>query len=282
MPPTKAAMPVPDSRSLTLTDSFKTAIALVDRAQSVKVIVSAQEYEMARTDYKTLIDYEKQLQEQYDQHPAVVAAREVQAQKKDLAAKFDAAKKFLKNGPMLKFEQVEEEKRQAQERKLAAEAKAKADAETAARVAEQKKAWEAAEKERKAAEAKAAKARSESARVAAEQAAKDAAARAAAAVVEAQAIKEEAKAAPVPVVVVDKTAPEVRRSKVYRWRLTAKDGRRFSNDDFKKVLRLRPDELKDGTPLRCFVLDHTAVSAIVDSLGDNHGFPGLEVWSELV
>jgi hypothetical protein len=74
----------------------------------------------------------------------------------------------------------------------------------------------------------------------------------------------------------------VPRNTVYRWRLTTKDGRKFTKDDFKKVLRLRPDDLPAGWATNLFVLDHTAVSAIVDSMGKNANIPGLEVWTETV
>ena len=80
---------------------------------------------------------------------------------------------------------------------------------------------------------------------------------------------------------VEKTAPQVSRRAVNRWRLTLKDGRKLTAEDFKKVLRVRPEEAP-GMPQSCFALDHTALTGIVDALGKNHNIPGLEVWTDYI
>ncbi len=275
-------MSVKAEAPLALLDQFQTALELVASSNAIKTITTAKQYEDARTFYKTIIEYEKVLDEQYNDLEVVKQAKIAQSQKKDLAAKFDAAKKYLKNTLMLAFERAEEEKRLAEERRLAAIAKAEADKETARLVAEQKKIFEAAEKERKAAEALAAKAKGEAAKAAAEQAAKLAAEKAEQARQEALSIKEISEVTPTPVVVVERTAPSVSRRTVYNWRITTKDGRKFSKDDFKKVLRLRPADLKDGVPPNCYVLDATAISSIVDSMGVNANIAGVEVWESQV
>lgn len=266
------------TKSLSLPDQFKTALDLVTRATAVKAIATVPEYEKARDDYKALIQHEKDLEAQYNELDCVKLAREAQAQKKDLAARFDAAKKYLKNGPMLAYEQAEEEKRKAEERRQQAEAKRLADIETAKQVEAQRQEFLKAEKARKEAEAKAAKAKTESARQEAEEAARQAQERAEQARQEAAAIKADAAAAPEAVVVVEKTTPTVTRGVSKKWRIKTTDGRVFSKDDFqKKTLRLLPEELK-GVPAHFFVLEPTAVSGVIDSLGKNHGIPNVEYY----
>ncbi len=99
---------------------------------------------------------------------------------------------------------------------------------------------------------------------------------------EAERIRQEAAKAVIPVVILEKTAPTTSRTRVYRWRLTARDGRQYIKDDFKKVLRLRPADLLDGVPPSCYVLDHVAVSGLVDGLGKAANIPGVEVWEDYV
>ncbi len=236
------------TKEVGFTRKFDSAITLIERVTGIKLIKTAQEFESAKTDYKTLIDYEKQLDEEYAALPCVIDAKIAQAAKKDLASKLEAAKKALKNGSMLAYERAEEEKRLAEERRLAAIAKAEADKETARLVAEQKAAWEKAEKARKAAEKKGDEEAAESARqsaAAAAQAAKE--------------IKADAAAAPAAVVVVEKTAPSVTRRVVPKFRL----------DDPMKLPRqyLKPDEV--------------AIGGVVRSLRANHGIPGVTYYEEV-
>lgn len=247
---------------------FESAVAVVDKVKAL-LVRNPQEYAVAEDNLRIIRELEKELVAEYAAHPIVVEAKRLQAIKGDLATLLENARKGLKNGQMLAFERAEEEKRVAEEKRLQAEAQAAADAEAKRQLAEKKKEFERLEKLRKAAEKKGDEEAAAAAAAAAEQTRQDA-------------LRLKQEPTTVPTVVVEKTAPTTNRTTVFRWRLTAKDGRVFAKDDFKKVIRLRPADLKEGVPAGCFVLDHTAVSGLIDSLGTNHGIPGLEVWTETV
>ncbi len=248
-------------------DKFKSAVALIERAVGLKIIKTAEQFEAARADHSALIKAEKDLDAEYNALPFVILAKEAQAIKIDLAAKLKAAKTGLKNGPMLAYEEAEKAKLRAEEERLAAIARAEAAKETARLVAEQKKAFDAAEKVRKAAEKKGDE---EAARIAAEAADQ--------ARINAAQIKEDAAMAPAPVVVLESTTPTVARRMIKKWRLTTDIGAVYTSEDFKKTVRLPASELTKLDP-KYFMLNHVAVSGVVDSLGKNAAIPGvLEVW----
>ena len=249
-----------ETKALTLTSMFESALELVKRVTLIKTITTPEQFVAANEYYKSIIDHEKELELQYNALDCVIQAKRAQAQKKELATKFEQAKKYLKNGPMLDFEQAEERKRQAEEARLAEIARKEAEAETARLVAEQKKAFEKAERERKAAEALAAKLKEGEAKAAALSNAKLAAARAEQAKLEAQAIRADAAAAPTPVVVVEKTAPTVTRRKVYKF-------------------EVRNPEL---VPKEYLMVDEIKIGKVVRALGEATAIPGVVVYSEQV
>jgi hypothetical protein len=237
------------TKEIGFTKKFDAAITLIERVTGIKIIKTAGEFESAKQDYKTLIDYEKQLDDEYASLPCVIDAKIAQAARKDLATKLEAAKKGLKNGSMLKYEQEQERIRVAEQNRLAEIARKEQEAETARLVAEQKKAFDAAEKLRKAAEKKGDEEAAERAREAA-----------AAAAQTAKEIKADAAMAPVPVVVVEKTAPSVTRRTVAKFEIV----------DASKIPRqyLKPDEV--------------AIGGVVRSLKMSAQIPGVRVWEETV
>ncbi len=295
------------SQEVGFTDKYKVAIALCDSLPTL-VITTAEAYRIADAQRKQARDLKESLIADYNAHPVVQAAKQLQAQKIDLEKRLDAFNRDVKAGPMLVYEKAEEAKRLAEQARLAAEAKKLADAEAAAaakvREAEAKKAEAEAARIRAAAEKEAArvaaeqekirqaneaemkrlkadgdkqalaeakaraaqaeldvKAAAEAAMIQAATDAAEAAKRAEDARAEAERIRQESAKSVTPVVILEKTAPSVARTRVYRWRLTARDGRQYIKDDFKKVLRLRPADLLDGVPpttraaIRCALRD---------------------------
>src|SRR3990167_4917206 len=117
--------------ALTLPDQFKTAIALVERVNAIKVIKTDAEVLNAKRDLAALIQAKKDLKEQYDALECVIEAKKAQAFKVDLEKQFEASRDYLKNGPMLAYDRAEEAKTQAEERRLAAIKQAKIDKENA-------------------------------------------------------------------------------------------------------------------------------------------------------
>jgi len=239
----------PTTQALTLSDQFKSALTLVERAHSVITISTAEEYRNAETDWKALIQQEKVLEEQYAALQCVIDAKQAQAQKKDLAAKFDGAKKFLRNGAMLRYEQAEEAKRQAEQRRLAKIAQDKADEEARAAAA--------------IAQAEAKKAAAEAARLAKkgdEEAAEQARNRAEMARQEAERIKADAASAPAAVVIVERSTPAVARRTIWKFEITDQTllPREF----------LKPDEV--------------AIGSVVRGLKAAAKIPGVRTWEETV
>lgn len=244
---------------------FEAAMSLIERVTGIKTIKTVEQYENAKIDYKQLITWENDLDAEYNALPEVVAAKKAQATKKELATKLEAAKKYLKNTPMLAFERAAEEARQAEERRLQKLAEEAAAKEQARLLAEKKKEFDRLEKERKEAEKK-------GNAEAAERAA------AAAAEVKAQAVDMKENPLTAAVVVVEKTAPSVSRRMVQKWRIKLADGKVYSKADFNKTLRVKPADVP-GVPSHFFVLDPTAISGVIDSLGKNHNIPGV-IWYE--
>ena len=245
---------------------FTAALSLIERVTGLKVIKTPEQYENAKIDYKQLIAYEKQLEDEYAELPEVIAAKKRQAEKKEMAGNLEAAKKYLKNTPMLAFEREQEAIRQAEERRLQKLAEEAAAKEQARILAEKKKEFEAAEKARKAAEKKCDEEAAASAAAAAEE-------------IKAQAIEMKENPLVAATVVVEKTAPSVSRRMVQKWRIKTADGKVYAKADFAKTLRLRPADLP-GVPAHYFVLDPTAISGVIDSLGKNHGIPGVSWYEE--
>ena len=273
-------MEATETRAVGFTDKLKTALALCDSVNSI-VVKTDDDYRAAEDKRKLSRELKDQLLKEYAEHPIIIKAMEMRDLKVSTEKRLDAFNRDVKQGPMLAYENKQEEIRQEKERKLAEQARKEQEAETARQIAAQKAVFDAVEKIRKVAEAAAAKTKDADRRKQLEEDAARAAAAAEAARAEAAAIKQDAAQAPLPVVVVEKTAPQVARTAVQKWRLTLKDGRKVTPEDFKKVLRIRPEEVP-GMPQGCFVLDHVAVSGIVKSLGKNHNIPGLETWTEYV
>jgi flagellar biosynthesis GTPase FlhF len=270
------------TKEVSLPDQFLDAMTLVARVNALKVINTKEEYIAAESDYRTLITNEKKLKIQFDDLAIVKDYNRVYEQYQAMKADFAKSKKYIKDVPMRAYDDEQERIRQAEENRLAEIARKEQEAETARQVAEQKAAFEKAEKERKAAEALAAKTKDVEKKKQAEEQARQAEARAQQAREEAAAIKAEAAATPAPTVVLEKTHQGVTRRKVYKYRLTAKDGRKFLKTDLTSSVRLGISEL--GTlPAHLFVLSPVLLNAYVDEQGEAAAIPGvLEVKSEMV
>ena len=247
---------------------FEAALTLIERVTGLKVIKTADQYENAKLDLSALTAAEKEVDADYRAHPVIVEAGKIKAKKIELEKNIEAAKKGLKNGPMKQFDDAQEAIRQAEERRLQKIAEEAAAKEQARQLAEKRKEFEALEKARKAAEKKGDD---------------EAASRAAAAAdeIKAQAIEMKENPLVAAAVVVEKTAPSVTRRMVRKWKIKTADGKVYSKADFAKTLRLRPSELP-GTEGKYFVLDPTAISGVIDSLGKNHGIPNVTWYEEAV
>ena len=88
--------------------------------------------------------------------------------------------------------------------------------------------------------------------------------------------------APTPVVILEKEHQGVTRRKVYKYRLTAKDGRKFLKADLTASVRLGIKDL-GVLPASLFVLSPVLLNAYVDEQGEAAAISGvLEVKSEMV
>ena len=260
---------------------LEAAVALCDSFKSI-VIKSSDDYTEAESKRKQAREFKAALLVAYNSHPTVIAAKEIQVQKKALEDRLEAFNKDVKSGPMAKYEAEQERIRQAEEDRLSEIARKEQEAETARLVAEQKAAFDKAEKERKRLEAIAAKSKDAEAKAQAIAAAAEAAERAAKAREEASLIKAEAAVAPTATVGVERSTPTVSRRKVYKWRLTTKDGRKFLKADMTASTRLKIDEL-GPVPSSVFVLSPVLLNDFVDSKGELAAIAGvLEVRSEMV
>lgn len=235
------------TKDLAFIHKFETAKEIAAKASSM-VVSTVAEFATAEQTLKTIRDLEKELESEYAEHPVIVEAKRIRSIKGDLATILENARKGLKGGAMLRFERAEEAKRVAEERRLAEIARKAAEAETARLVAEQKAAFDKAEKERKAAQKKG---DDEAIRLATERAER--------ARQEAAQIKADAAATPVPVVVVEKTAPTTSRRTIPKWRLA------------------------DSTRVPCLYhkLDEVKISGVIRSLRANHGIDGIDYYEDL-
>lgn len=251
---------------IALSDKFKSALTLIKRVTGITKITTPEQYENAKLDYKALITAENEVDADYKAHPAIIAAGKIKTAKLDLERAIETTKKGLKNGPMLAWEKALEEKRLARERELQAIADAEAKAENDRLLAEQKKEFDRLEAERK---------------KAAKKGDVEAAAALAAKAAEVKETAKEMKDNPLTAaaVVLDKVPTGVTRRMVSKWKIKTADGKVYTKEDFKKVLRLKPGELP-GVPSHFFVLDPTAISGVIDSLGKNHGIPGVTWYEE--
>lgn len=234
------------TKEIGFADKYKSALALAESVKTV-VIKTDQDFQSANEKLTQIRQFEKDLEIDYKAHPIIIEAKRLQGIKGDLATILENARKGLKNGPMLTFENEQERLRLAEEKRLADIARKEQEAETARLVAEQKAAFEKAEKARKAAEKNGDEEAAERARLAAEQAAATA-----------KDIKADAAMAPTVTVVVEKTAPSVPR------RMTPK----FRVIDESKI------------PRQYFSLDMVKVGGVIRSLKQNHGIPGIEYYEE--
>lgn len=283
------------TKEISFLKPLEAAIALCDSFKSI-VIKSADDYTAAEAKRKQAREFKAALLVAYNSHQTVIDAKNMQIQKKALEERLDAFNKDVKSGPMAKYEAEQEAIRAAEERRLAAIAKAEADRETARQVAEQKRIFEANEAIRKAAEAAQQKAQ-DALRAAksaeAQQKAKEDAAKAQEAArvaqeaaeqarAEATQIKADAAATPAPVVVLEKTTPTVSRRKVYRWRLTTKDGRKYLKAEMTVSTRLKIADI-GPLPAELFILSPVLLNEWVDSQGEIAAIPNvLEIRSEMV
>lgn len=268
-----------DTKEVGFSDKYAAATALVASLKTT-FVKTAADHAAADVLLDRAREYRKDLKADYDAHPIVVKAREIQAAKVKLDADLEAFVKGLKNGPMLAYEQAEERKRQAEEKRLAAIQQAAIDKENArlARIAEEQRA--AAEKEAKRLSALAAKTRDAAKQEEAEFAAAEARDRAENAAREAQRLKDEAATAPKVTVVLEKTAPTATRRMVKNWRVRTRDGLSYTKADFaKRTIRLGINDLP-GLPAAYFILNPIAVSSTVDGLGKAANLPGVEVWED--
>jgi len=212
-----------ETKEVGFLEPLKSAIALCDSFKNI-IIKTAEDYADAESKRKQARDFKAALVLAYNQHPTVMAAKEIQIQRKSLEDRLDAFNKDVKSGPMAKFEIEQERIRQEKERKEAAILQAAQDKENARlqKIADAEKA--AADKEAKRLAEIAAAARGKAAK---EQAAKDAAAakqRAIDAAAEQERTRAEAAAAPKVTVVVEKSHQGVARREIFKWRLTTKTG----------------------------------------------------------
>lgn len=251
---------------IALSDKFKSALTLIKRVTGITKITTPEQYENAKLDYKALITAENEVDSDYKAHPAIIAAGKIKAVKVALEKDLDTTKKGLKNGPMLAWERELEEKRLARERELQAIADAEAKKENDRLLAEQKKEFDRLEVERK---------------KAAKKGDTEAAAALAAQAAEVKTTAQEMKANPLTAaaVVLDKVPTGVSRRMVSKWRIKLADGKVYSKADFNKTLRVKPADVP-GVPSHFFVLDPTAISGVIDSLGKNHGIPGVTWYEE--
>ena len=245
---------------------FDAALSLIARVTALKIIKTPEQFENAKIDYKQIITWEGELDAEYNALPEVVAAKKAQAVRKELATKLEAAKRGLKLGPMKKYEDDLEAARQEKERELQRLADEAAKKEQARLLAEQKKEFDRLEAERKKAEKKGDA---------------EAAAAAAAAAAEVKATAQDMKDNPLTAaaVVLDKAPTGVTRRMVSKWRIKCADGKVYAKGDFSKTLRVKPADVP-GVPSHFFVLDPTAISGVIDSLGKNHGIPNVEFYQE--
>ena len=267
------------TKTLALPEQFKDAMALVARAVAVKIIATKAEYQAADADCKTLIQYEKDLDAQYNALDCVVQAKAAQAHKKDLALQFDAAKKYLKRGPMQAFDDEQERIRRVEEVRLQKIAQDIADAEAKVLAKEQARLKVIADKEAARLATLAAKCKDDEEKEqlqilsdAAKQRSIDAAA-------EQARIKAEP---PVAVVVVESSHKGVTRRQVMNWRLTTADKRQIEKKDWGDSDRYTMQDFPT-MPKHLFILSKVLVNGFVDDQGLNAAIPGvLEVKSKMV
>ncbi len=270
-----------ETKEVGFLEPLKSAIALCDSFKNI-IIKTAEDYADAESKRKQARDFKAALVLAYNQHPTVMAAKEIQIQRKSLEDRLDAFNKDVKSGPMAKFEIEQERIRQEKERKEAAILQAAQDKENARlqKIADAEKA--AADKEAKRLAEIAAAARGKAAK---EQAAKDAAAakqRAIDAAAEQERTRAEAAAAPKVTVVVEKSHQGVARREIFKWRLTTKTGAQFIKGAMKASDRLTAAGI-NGLPAHLFTLDPVLLNDFVDSQGKAAAIPNvLEVKSEWV
>ena len=258
------------TREVGLADKLTAALELAKSAKSI-VVKTAEDHATADAKCDMARQFVKDMIEEYGKLQCVIDAKKAQRIKVDTEEILKQFVKDVKGGPMLVYENEQERLRMVEQRRLEAIAKAEADAERDRQIAEQKKAYEAAEKERKAAEAarvkaeaaqKAAKGNALAAEAArrqaqaAEQARLDAEQRAEDARLEALRVKQDAAMAKPAVVVVEKSTPTVPRRQVPK----------FEIEDASKL------------PRQYLVPNEVAIGGVIRSLRANHGIPGVRYY----
>lgn len=228
-----------ETKDIGFLDKFVNATDLIE-VVGCAVVTNAQEHAAAGALVNTVRDTEKALEAEYKALPIIIEAKRLQGIKSDLAARLEAARKSAK-GLMMKWEDAQEAARVSEENRLQAIAKQQAEDEALTQA----------------------------------QAAQDAGN-----AEEAEAIISEP--LHTPTVVLPKTVAKVAghvRSKVKKWKLRLSDGTEITSDDFRaKVLRVSA-LLAKGLDAKYFMVNHTAISGVVDSLGkaaEIHGI--LTVW----
>ena len=80
---------------------LEAAVALCDSFKSI-VIKSSDDYTEAESKRKQAREFKAALLVAYNSHPTVIAAKEIQVQKKALEDRLEAFNKDVKSGPMAK------------------------------------------------------------------------------------------------------------------------------------------------------------------------------------
>lgn len=260
-------------------DKFKAAWELVRSLPNIKV-KNPDDHKNAESMLDQARQWRKDLKKDYDENLIVIKARHIQEAKVEMDKALEKFVSDLKNGAMLSYEREEEAKRQAEEQRLANIRQASIDKENArlAKIAADER--EAAEKESARLSAIAAKTKDKEKKESAELAAQEAKKKAEAAAAEQKRLADEKANNPQVTVVLESTAPVASNRRIIkRWRIKSDDGKVHKSDDFKPSTRLPASDFS-GLEKKFFILNPMAISGIVDSLGKNHGIPGVEYWEE--
>lgn len=259
------------TQEVAFSSKLRTAMTLVGRVKTL-LVTNAQEFQAAGQNVNAIREIEKDLEAEYKAHPIIIDAKKLQGIKSELATMLEEARRSTK-AKMMKYEDDEEAKRKAEEDRQTKIAKDKADAE-AKRIKD--------EADKKAADDLAAAQAAEAAGD--HETAATHLANAEQAEQEGRTAAQEAASAPAPAVVLPKTTPKVAghtRRMIKKWRIRTKTGALYTSEDFqKKTLRIPAEEFA-GLRSQFFMLNHTAVTALVDGMGKAAAIPNvLEVWEE--
>jgi len=117
------------SKEISFSSKFEKAVALIAKVAGIRIIQNEAEYEAAKLDNRSIIAYEKQLDDEYNDLQCVKDAKDAQAFKIELAGKFKSAKEGLAKGPLKAYKDELERQRLFEIARREAEAKKAAEAE---------------------------------------------------------------------------------------------------------------------------------------------------------